>query len=230
MQPKTLWYIQDALGSTLGLVEKDGRVSSRYHYDEFGVPQDAKKFDLNWPGPDNLFGYTGLGYDFTSSNTYAGARYYKPEIGRFVSEDTYKGQIDDPQTLNLYTYVENNPLLYTDPSGHTKEWETYEVHELRGLLNDVRAKNYSKFDKYFQAAKDVIWNRYNFASFMTTNQYNYLYGLLTGTSPYKNSAGNADWAREQLISAFYKSKEVKYIALLALGMRSLSWRESRCQK
>ncbi|AIQ14551.1 hypothetical protein PDUR_23675 [Paenibacillus durus] len=85
VQPKTLWYMQDALGSTLGLVEKDGRVSSRYHYDEFGVPQDAKKFDLNWPGPDNLFGYTGLGYDFTSRNTYARARYYKPEIGRFVS-------------------------------------------------------------------------------------------------------------------------------------------------
>ncbi|WP_162488714.1 hypothetical protein [Paenibacillus durus] len=32
VQPKTLWYMQDALGSTLGLVEKDGRVSSRYHY------------------------------------------------------------------------------------------------------------------------------------------------------------------------------------------------------
>ncbi|WP_410514431.1 DUF6531 domain-containing protein [Paenibacillus sp. BR2-3] len=118
VQPKTLWYMQDALGSTLGLVEKDGRVSSRYHYDEFGVPLDAKKFDLNWPGPDNLFGYTGLGYDFTSSNTYARARYYKPEIGRFISEDTYKGDLWNPQSQNEFTYVHNNPLLYVDPSGH----------------------------------------------------------------------------------------------------------------
>ncbi|MNO62607.1 tRNA3(Ser)-specific nuclease WapA precursor [compost metagenome] len=109
--------MQDALGSTLGLVEKDGRVSSRYHYDEFGTPLDAKKFDLNWPGPDNLFGYTGLGYDFASSNTYARARYYEPEIGRFISEDTYKGDIWNPQSQNLYAYVENNPLIYVDPTG-----------------------------------------------------------------------------------------------------------------
>ncbi|WP_199616626.1 hypothetical protein [Paenibacillus alkalitolerans] len=61
----------DALGSTLGLIEQDGRMSSRYHYDEFGIPLDTKKFDPNWPGPDNLFGYTGLGYDFNSGLTYA---------------------------------------------------------------------------------------------------------------------------------------------------------------
>ncbi|WP_155986896.1 RHS repeat-associated core domain-containing protein, partial [Paenibacillus durus] len=57
-------------------------------------------------------------YDFTSSNTYARARYYKPEFGRFVSEDTYRGDIWNPQSLNLYNYVNNNPLRYVDPTGH----------------------------------------------------------------------------------------------------------------
>ncbi|XEC95221.1 hypothetical protein AB6A23_01165 [Paenibacillus tarimensis] len=71
VQPKTLWYMQDSLGSVIGLAEKDGRVSARYHYDELGVMLDSKKTDLNWPGPDNLFGYTGLGYDYTSGLTYA---------------------------------------------------------------------------------------------------------------------------------------------------------------
>jgi RHS repeat-associated protein len=93
------------------------RVSSRYHYDEFGVAQDAKKFDVNWPGPDNLFGYTGLGYDYYSGLSYARARYYKPEMGRFISEDTYKGSLWNSQSQNGYAYVENNPLIYTDPSG-----------------------------------------------------------------------------------------------------------------
>ncbi|WNQ12224.1 polymorphic toxin-type HINT domain-containing protein [Paenibacillus aurantius] len=116
--PRTLFYLTDALGSTLGLIEKDGRVSSRYHYDEFGTPLDAKKFDMNWPGPDNPFGYTGLGYDYNSGLTYARARYYKPEIGRFISEDTYKGNVVEPQSQNLYGYVQNNPLKYIDPSGH----------------------------------------------------------------------------------------------------------------
>jgi hypothetical protein len=39
-------------------------------------------------------------------------------VGRFISEDTYEGDINDPLTLNLYTYVHNNPLRYTDPSGN----------------------------------------------------------------------------------------------------------------
>jgi RHS repeat-associated protein len=119
--PRTLFYLNDALGSAMGLIEKDGRVSSRYHYDEFGTPTDAKKFDVNWPGPDNLFGYTGLEYDYYSGLTNARARSYKPEIGRFISEDTYKGTLGNPQSQNGYSYVWNNPLIYTDPSGH-KVW------------------------------------------------------------------------------------------------------------
>ncbi|MBD0379576.1 DUF6531 domain-containing protein [Paenibacillus sedimenti] len=116
--PRTLWYLNDTLGSAVGLIEKDGRVSSRYHYDEFGIPTDAKKFDVNWPGPDNLFGYTGLGYDYYSGMSYARARYYKPELGRFVSEDTYKGALGNSKSQNGYAYVWNNPLRYIDPSGY----------------------------------------------------------------------------------------------------------------
>jgi RHS repeat-associated protein len=73
---------------------------------------------VNWPGPDNLFGYTGLGYDYYSGLSYARARYYKPEMGRFISEDTYKGDLWNPQRQNGYTYVHNNPLTNVDPTGH----------------------------------------------------------------------------------------------------------------
>lgn len=115
---KTLYTLQDALGSTLALTGAGGEIAARHQYDEFGVPQAAEKFDMNWPGPDNLNGYTGLGYDYSSGLTYARARYYQPETGRFISEDTYQGDIKSPLSLNLYTYVGNNPLKYTDPSGH----------------------------------------------------------------------------------------------------------------
>jgi RHS repeat-associated protein len=116
--PKTLYYMTDIMGSTIGLLTQDGRLSARYHYDEFGMVLDSKKFDVNWPGPDNLYGYTGLEYDYYTDLNYARARYYKPEIGRFISEDTYKGTLWNTQSQNLYTYVYNNPLIYTDPSGH----------------------------------------------------------------------------------------------------------------
>ncbi|HWO53836.1 MAG TPA: RHS repeat-associated core domain-containing protein [Paenibacillus cookii] len=46
-----------------------------------------------------------MGYGYTDGLTYARARYYQPEIGRFISEDTYEGQIHEPLSLNRYTYV-----------------------------------------------------------------------------------------------------------------------------
>ncbi|WP_216634003.1 RHS repeat-associated core domain-containing protein [Paenibacillus alvei] len=47
------------------------------------------------------------------------ARWYNPNIGRFTTEDTYEGDIVNPLSQkNLYTYVTNNPIGYTDPSGH----------------------------------------------------------------------------------------------------------------
>ncbi|WP_158594070.1 RHS repeat-associated core domain-containing protein [Cohnella faecalis] len=68
------------------------------------------------------FKYTGEIQDDESGLIYLRARYYDPSIGRFINEDSYEGQIDNPLTLNLYTYVGNNPLIYSDPSGHF--WET----------------------------------------------------------------------------------------------------------
>ncbi|WP_143186398.1 DUF6531 domain-containing protein [Paenibacillus sp. P3E] len=116
--PKTLFYLSDAQGSVIGLEGQDGSMSARYRYDEFGVAEKPEKFDLNGSGPDNVFGYTSLGYDYYSGYSHAQARDFDSSIGRFINEDTYEGQIDNPLSLNLYTYVRNNPLRYMDPSGH----------------------------------------------------------------------------------------------------------------
>ena len=52
---------------------------------------------------------------------YLNARYYDSVTARFISEDTYTGEKNDPLTLNLYTYCSNNSITYDDPSGHKKE-------------------------------------------------------------------------------------------------------------
>lgn len=86
-------------------------------------------------------------------------------------------------------------------------------------MDEAREKSeFSKKNKYYQVYKDFIWNRYDFESFMDENQYSYLYGLVTGTSAYTNNAGTASWAREQLVDAYFESKEAEYVALFALGM------------
>ncbi len=50
------------------------------------------------------------------------ARLYDPVVGRFVSPDTIVQNPTDPQMLNRYSYVRNNPLIYTDPSGHAVDF------------------------------------------------------------------------------------------------------------
>lgn len=54
----------------------------------------------------------------TTGLYYLRARYYDPTIGRFISQDSYRGNLFDPLSLNRYIYCKNNPLKYVDPSGH----------------------------------------------------------------------------------------------------------------
>lgn len=63
--------------------------------------------------------YTGHELDSDSETDlyYANARYYDPKIGRFMSVDPWSGDTTNPQTLNDYAYVMNNPMKYTDPTG-----------------------------------------------------------------------------------------------------------------
>jgi RHS repeat-associated protein len=63
--------------------------------------------------------FTGKRLDSSTGLYYYGARYYDPELGRFTQADTIVQAPSDPQTLNRYTYCRNNPLIYTDPTGHS---------------------------------------------------------------------------------------------------------------
>jgi len=65
--------------------------------------------------------FTGQRLD-NSGLYYYGARYYDAGIGRFISSDTIVPEPFNPQSLNRYSYTLNNPLKYTDPSGHLVEF------------------------------------------------------------------------------------------------------------
>ena len=66
---------------------------------------------------DNPYKYVGYYYDKETDNYYLMSRYYNPEIARFISEDIYRGELNDPLSLNRYVYVNNNPMIYRDPNG-----------------------------------------------------------------------------------------------------------------
>ncbi len=62
--------------------------------------------------------YTGQIFDEDTGLYYYNARYYDAELGRFIQPDTIVPDPFAPQTLNRYSYCNNNPLNYIDPSGH----------------------------------------------------------------------------------------------------------------
>lgn len=66
----------------------------------------------------NPFRYCGEYYDKEIDTIYLRARYYDPEMGRFITADSYTVNEKDPLSLNLYTYCHNDPVNRWDPSGH----------------------------------------------------------------------------------------------------------------
>ena len=106
-------YNKDIQGSTSSLVKEDGSADATYQYTDFG--------ETTIQGDDqakNEVSYTGGIYDQSTGLYYLNARYYNPEDGRFLTEDTYRGENNQPNTQHLYVYCANNPVNYVDPSGH----------------------------------------------------------------------------------------------------------------
>ena len=115
------YYLQDELGSPIRIIGEAGNTKARYSYDAFGKPIIPVNLISRCKTKGNIYSYTGYQYDLSTGLMYAQARYYMPEVGRFISADTYKGTVTDPQSLNLYVYCRNNPVNYVDPSGNWPE-------------------------------------------------------------------------------------------------------------
>src|SRR5260370_11641879 len=69
------------------------------------------------PSFANHYKFTGQERDSETGCDFFGTRYYCNSIGRFISSDIVGGSGRNPQTLNRYSYVTNNPLRYIDPLG-----------------------------------------------------------------------------------------------------------------
>lgn len=106
------YYFYNAHGDVVKLAGIRSGEEITYRYDAFDTLIEANG------EADNSITYAGYQYDAESGLYYLNARYYDSTTARFLTEDTYAGQANDPLSLNRYTYCANNPLRYTDPSGH----------------------------------------------------------------------------------------------------------------
>ena len=87
------------------------------HPESVNFPADTNKD--GFINEKNNIKYAGYFYDAETGLYYLNARFYDPETARFIQQDSYSGDILDPLSLNLYTYAQNNPISYYDPTGHS---------------------------------------------------------------------------------------------------------------
>src|SRR5258707_10963807 len=92
--------------------DPNGQVLGRMNYGPFGEVRAA---------PDQssrVAKFAGIDLDPGTGLQYMGARFYDPILNRFISPDAIVPKALNTQAINRYAYDYNNPLAYSDPSGH----------------------------------------------------------------------------------------------------------------
>ena len=157
---KEMYYIHtDYQGSWLAITDAAGSLKNKYSYDAWGRPRNANTWQLDIIGTTNPVGnlmamqprfdrgYTGhemvCGFGLINMN----GRLYDPYLQRFLSPDPVVQNPYNSQNYNRYSYVLNNPLKYTDPSGY------YSIFD--GLADVFALGGYSATKETYKVSK---WN------------------------------------------------------------------------
>lgn len=115
------YYIRDMLGNIHGIINSTGSYVVKYSYNAFGVPNISIQsgYQNNIVANNNPFMFKGYYYDDETGLYYCNYRYYYTLIARWISPDSFTYL--NPQSLigiNLYSYCENNPIMYVDENGN----------------------------------------------------------------------------------------------------------------
>ena len=106
------YYHADHLGSSSVMTDGSGNAVEGLAYFPYGATRtQTGSVDVHHK-------FTSQELDDSTGLYFYGARYYDAVLGRFISADTVIQSLRNPQSLNRYAYALNNPMIYTDPSGH----------------------------------------------------------------------------------------------------------------
>ncbi len=134
-QGGTLYYLlTDHLGSTALTANSSGTKTGELRYKAYGETRYA-----SGTTPTSRR-FTGQLEESTIGLYDYGARFYDPALGRFLSADPLVPRPGDPQNLNRYTYVRNNPLKYIDPSGYydNEDWKDTDPNAKRQIIFGIK--------------------------------------------------------------------------------------------
>ncbi|MCP4371085.1 MAG: hypothetical protein GY797_23665 [Deltaproteobacteria bacterium] len=138
---------QDHLGSTVTITNHEAKVIDYFRYDVLG----NKIRTGTSPGADDPFqytqnGFTGHEHIGSAQLIHMNGRVYDSSLGRFLSPDPIIQNPYNPQSLNRYSYVMNNPLSIIDPSGLFSLWDIFVPIE----------KSFNEFSRFYKRNRHII--------------------------------------------------------------------------
>ena len=113
--PVMYYYVTNLQGDVTNIVDASGNVNSTYSYNAWG----KLIFSAGTMSAINPIRYRGYYYDTETGLYYLQSRYYDPEIGRFINADSQLNDGDGPLGYNMFAYCNNDPVMYSDPTGHS---------------------------------------------------------------------------------------------------------------
>ncbi len=122
-------FTTTTLGTAKAVTDHTGVVLERWDHYPFGE-------EWVWACRATGNRYTGHLRDQETGNDYAGARYYANTRGRWLSVDPVRGDMSNPQRLNRYAYVLNDPVNCVDPDGMSPIWAYWLIEGVRNPLWD----------------------------------------------------------------------------------------------
>lgn len=107
------YYLYDGRNSVTGILTENANLTNSYQYDPYGNLTSGTADGVNY------YAYNGESTNVKTGLQYLRARYYNAENGTFTTEDSDLGTTENLLTRNRYDYATNNPLNYSDPTGHS---------------------------------------------------------------------------------------------------------------
>ena len=171
------------------------------------------------------FAYNGEARDDTGLD-YLRARYYDSQGGTFLSEDSYPGEDTDSLSQNRYSYVQNNPVNYTDPSGHfwnsikkgwnyvkktaSNAWDGVKrvVSSTWNGVKSVASKAWNATKSAFNHATNWVSTQVNRASNWVGRQWNQVQTAYNSASDYvqqkyQQTVAQIEAKRQQVVRSAY---------------------------
>ena len=135
-------YHFDCRGSTVALTDIIGNITDTFEYDTYG------RLTARTGSTPFIFGYNGRDGVITDQTglIYMRARYYSPDMKRFINADVVAGKLSKAITLNRYAYANGNPVSLTDPFGLSADIKgSLDTEQLFETLSEIKSKKDTGF-------------------------------------------------------------------------------------